>query len=84
MEQICARLNVEPNMPDPDAFYEMLVDTHADLGAEQSHMLNAQLILLLSNHIGDLAVLREACAIARTNVMQPKGQCQSLKPPTAA
>jgi hypothetical protein len=68
-----ARLNVEPNMPDPDAFYEMLVDTHQDLSAEQSHMLNAQLILLLSNHIGDLGVLREACAIARANVAQANG-----------
>ena len=73
MKQISARLNVQPNMPDPDAFYEMLVDTHQDLGEEQSSMLNAQLILLLSNHIGDLGVLREACAIARANVMTPDG-----------
>jgi len=34
-------------------------------------MLNAQLILLLSNHIGDLAVLREALDIARSNVQGP-------------
>jgi hypothetical protein len=64
------RLKVEPNLPEPDAFYQMLVDTHQDLGDEQSRMLNAQLVLLLSNHIGDLAVLREACAIARANVVQ--------------
>lgn len=63
-----ARLNVEPNLADPDAFYEMLVDSHRDLSEEQSTMLNAQLILLLSNHIGDLGVLREAFAIARRNV----------------
>lgn len=63
-----ARLNVEPNMPEPDAFYAMLVDSHQDLGDEQSRMLNAQLVLLLSNHIGDLDVLREAFAIARANV----------------
>ena len=63
-----ARLNVEPNMADHDAFYQMLVDTHQDLSDEQSRMLNAQLILLLSNHIGDLDVLREAFAIARHNV----------------
>jgi hypothetical protein len=61
-------LNVEPNIADHDAFYEMLVDTHQDLGDEQSKMLNAQLILLLANHIGDLQVLREAFAIARRNV----------------
>lgn len=63
-----ARLNVEPNLADPDAFYEMLVDSHRDLNEEQSAMLNAQLILLLSNHIGALGVLREAFAIARRNV----------------
>ena len=63
-----ARLNVEPNVADHDAFYQMLVDTHQDLSDEQSSMLNAQLILLLSNHIGDLDVLREAFAIARQNV----------------
>ena len=64
------RLNVEPNMAEPDAFYEMLVDTHRDLTDEQSRMLNAQLVLLLSNHVGDLDVLREAFAIARANVAQ--------------
>jgi hypothetical protein len=64
------RLNVEPNLPEPDAFYQMLVDTHQDLSEEQSRMLNAQLVLLLSNHIGDAGVLREACAIARANVAQ--------------
>ena len=63
-----ARLNVEPNIADPDAFYALLVDTHEGLSEEQSRMLNAQLILLLSNHIGDLAVLREALGIARANV----------------
>jgi hypothetical protein len=31
-------------------------------------MLDAQLVLLLSNHIGDLAVLRQAFALARINV----------------
>lgn len=62
------RLNVEPNLPDPDAFYELLIDSHQHLDEEQSRMLNAQLILLLSNHIGDLAVLREALDIARSNV----------------
>jgi hypothetical protein len=67
-----ARLNVEPNMPEPDAFYELLVDTHKDLSEEGSRMLNAQLILLLSNHIGDLDVLREAFAIARANVAAPR------------
>jgi hypothetical protein len=65
-----ARLNVEPNLPEPDTFYEMLVDTHRDLSDEQSRMLDVQLVLLLSNHIGDLEVLRDAFAIARANAAQ--------------
>lgn len=69
--QMSTRLNVESNVADHDAFYEMLVDTHQDLNDEQSKMLNAQLILLLSNHIGDLGVLREAFSIARRNVETP-------------
>jgi len=69
--QMSTRLNVEPNVIDHDAFYEMLVDTHQDLNDEQSKMLNAQLILLLSNHIGHLGVLREAFRIARRNVEAP-------------
>ncbi len=48
-----------------DDFYEALVELHRDLSDEQSQQANARLILLLSNHIGDLSVLREAMAIAR-------------------
>jgi hypothetical protein len=63
-----AQLNLKQNLDDYDDFYEMLGDSHQDLNEGQSKMLNAQLILLLSNHIGDLAVLREAFALARVNV----------------
>ena len=62
-----AGLNLAPNMADPDAFYALLVDSHEGLDEEGSKMLNAQLILMLSNHIGDLDVLREALTIARGN-----------------
>jgi len=48
-----------------DNFYELLIETHRDLSEEQSAMVNAKLILLLANHIGDIAVLREATVIAR-------------------
>jgi len=63
------QLNVEPNIADHDAFYELLVDAHQDLSEEQSKMLNAQLILLLANHVGNLHVLREAFVSARRNVV---------------
>ena len=48
-----------------DDFYQALIDTHRDLTDEQSAVVNAKLVLLLSNHIGDLSVLTEAMAIAR-------------------
>ncbi len=51
-----------------DDFYEALIDAHRDLSDEQSEMLNARLILLLANHIGDIAVLKEAMKIARDGV----------------
>lgn len=63
-----ATLNVEPNIAAPDEFYEALLDTHRDLAPEQSELVNARLILLLANHIGDLDVLREALAHARAGI----------------
>ncbi len=51
-----------------DDFYELLINTHRDLSDEQSELLNARLILLLANHVGDIGTLREALAIAREGV----------------
>jgi hypothetical protein len=51
-----------------DDFYEALIDTHRGLSDEQSHLLNARLVLLLANHVGDVRVLREALAAARDGV----------------
>jgi len=48
-----------------DDFYQLLIDTHRDLSESQSAMLNAKLILILANHVGDISVLREAMQIAR-------------------
>jgi hypothetical protein len=50
-----------------DDFYQLLIDMHRDLSDEQSALANAKLILLLANHIGDLAVLREAMSLARAD-----------------
>ncbi len=54
-----------PNLSAPDDFYEALIDTHRDLSAEQSQALNARLVLLLANHIGDFGVLKQALLAAR-------------------
>ena len=58
-------LNTEPNIARPDDFYQVLIDTHRDLTEEQSRDVNAKLILLLANHVGDMEILREAMTIAR-------------------
>ena len=61
-------LNTETNLAAPDDFYEALIDAHRDLSNEQSQEMNAALILLLANHLGDMVVLREALAQARASV----------------
>jgi hypothetical protein len=63
-----AELNTDLNLISPDDFYEMLVELHRDLSEEQSELVNARLILLLANHIGDMEVLREAVRVAREDV----------------
>ena len=53
------------NFQDHDGFYEQLIDAHQGLTREQSELLNARLILLLANQIGDISVLRQALQLAR-------------------
>jgi hypothetical protein len=76
------RLNLQPNFGIPgeryrhaympgDHFYEMLIEGHRGLSDEQSELMNARLVLLLANHIGDLRVLEEAIAAARLGVAVP-------------
>jgi hypothetical protein len=61
-------LNIEPNIASPDEFYEALLDAHRSLTIAQSQGLNARLILLLANHIGDSDVLHDALRRARLGV----------------
>ncbi|MBK7277303.1 MAG: DUF2783 domain-containing protein [Betaproteobacteria bacterium] len=56
-----------------DDFYEMLIEGHRGLSDAQSELMNARLVLLLANHIGDLRVLREAIAAARAGVAGSAG-----------
>ena len=60
-----ATLRTQGNIADPDAVYAALIDLHRDLTEEQSRMVNAKLILLLANEVGDMEVLGQAMAIAR-------------------
>lgn len=62
-------LNIEPNLAAPDDFYEILIDAHRDLSSAQSQEMNAALVLLLANHIGDMEVVKEALQRARESVL---------------
>jgi hypothetical protein len=59
------KLRSDCALADPDAFYAALIAAHDGLSEEQSAALDARLILLLANQIGDLDVIREALAAAR-------------------
>ena len=58
-------LVTKPNMADADAFYAKLLASHRGLTEAQSHALNARLVLVLANHVGDAATLDAALALAR-------------------
>lgn len=61
-------LRQELGIAAPDDFFEALVKAHEGLDAAQSRRLNARLIFLLANHVGDDAVLHEAVAAAKKGV----------------
>jgi hypothetical protein len=58
-------LDTSPRLADPDAFYAALMAAHRGLDEAASRRLDARLVLLLANHIGDMAVLRAAIEAAR-------------------
>jgi len=62
-------LITDPHFSAPDDFYEALLDAHRELPEARSHELNAKLVLLLANHVGEQAVLVEALAAARASVL---------------
>lgn len=53
------------NLQDADAFYEKLLDAHHGLDPEASALLNARLILVMANQLGDSALLQACIAAAR-------------------
>ncbi len=60
-------LNLQPNIPGADDFYAGLLAAHDGLSKEDSDALNARLLLVLANHIGDRAVLDNAIAVAKAS-----------------
>ena len=58
----------DPNIPDPDGLYAALIAAHEGLTDAESAALNARLIMLLANQVGDFATLREAIDQARRSL----------------
>ena len=57
-------LSTEPRLADPDGIYAALMEAHRGLDEAASRRLDARLVILLANHIGNEAVLREAIRLA--------------------
>lgn len=53
-----------PNISDPDGFYKELMDSQREMDEAQAAAMNARLVLLLANHVGDRAALSEAIRVA--------------------
>lgn len=58
-------LKVTPNLEDADGFYAALLAAHKGRSEAESQALNARLVLILANHVGDKAALAEALDLAR-------------------
>lgn len=58
------KLNLEPNILDPDGFYRELIDSQRDMDDERSSQMNCRLVLVLANHVGDREVLSEALRVS--------------------
>ena len=60
-----ARLESEANrLADPDAAYRLLIEAHRGLSDSESAALNARLVLVLAQQVGDIDVLRAALELA--------------------
>jgi Protein of unknown function (DUF2783) len=69
-------LSTSSNFIRPDDAFRTVVEAHRGLSEAQSADLDAALVLILANHIGDLAVLREAIALAKRRVVEADQQQQ--------
>ncbi len=58
-------INLKPNIEDPDAFYEVLTDAQRDMSDSEANDMNARLVLILANHIGNSSDLEEAIMLAK-------------------
>jgi Protein of unknown function (DUF2783) len=61
-------LEQDQRFADPDRAYRSIIEAHRGLSDEQSAALNAALVLVLVNQIGDQAVLDEALKLAKDSL----------------
>jgi hypothetical protein len=69
-------LSTKSSFADPDAAYRLIVEAHRGISDAQSADLDAALVLVLANHIGDIEVLREAIALAKRRMTEASQQQQ--------
>jgi hypothetical protein len=69
-------LSTSSNFPKPDDAFRMIVEAHRGLSDAQSADLDAALVLVLANHIGDIGVLREAIELAKRRLVGASQQQQ--------
>jgi hypothetical protein len=69
-------LSTASNFAKPDDAFRAVVEAHRGLNDEQSADLDAALVLILANHIGDIEVLREAIELAKRRVIDTQQQQQ--------
>ena len=69
-------LSTSSNFTKPDDAFRAIVEAHRGLSDEQSADLDAALVLILANHIGDIDVLSEALALAKRRIAESSQQQQ--------
>ena len=67
-------LSTSSNFARPDDAFRVVVEAHRGLSDAQSADLDAALVLILANHIGDIDVLREAIALAQRRMLDTSQQ----------
>jgi len=69
-------LSTDSNFAKPDDAFRAVVEAHRGLSDAESADLDAALVLILANHIGDIGVLREAIALAKRSTADQQQQQQ--------
>jgi hypothetical protein len=69
-------LSTSSNFARPDDAFRAVVEAHRGLSDAESADLDAALVLILANHIGDLDILSEAIALAKRRMLDASQQQQ--------